>query len=200
MTSDDYDKRWSEDYPELGTGLVPTEPCYSPEYYRLEQEKVFSKVWLQVGRVESVAKPGDYFVGDIAVCRASVIVWRGMDGGLRAFHNTCMHRGNTLAWPNEPCGNRRTLQCRFHGWTYESDGRLTHVPDEKMFAGLDKERRGLMEIAVDVWEGFIFVNLDPEPEESLSEYLGEMGRHLSGFPYASRHRYQSIPGRARVCH
>ena len=112
MTSDDYDKRWSEDYPELGTGLVPTEPCYSPEYYRLEQEKVFSKVWLQVGRVESVAKPGDYFVGDIAVCRASVIVWRGMDGGLRAFHNTCMHRGNTLAWPNEPCGNRRTLRNR----------------------------------------------------------------------------------------
>lgn len=184
MTSDDYDKRWSEDYPELGTGPIPTEPCYSPEYFRLEQEKVFSKVWLQVVRIESVAKPGDYFVADIAVCRASVIVWRGMDGGLRAFHNTCMHRGNTLAWPNEACGNRRTLQCRFHGWTYESDGRLTHVPDEKMFAGLDKERRGLMEIAVDVWEGFIFVNLDPEPEESLREYLGEIGQHLSGFPYA----------------
>lgn len=184
MTNFDYDKRWSDEYPELGTDPIPTEPCYSPEYFRLEREKVFSKVWLQVGRVESVGEPGDYFIQDIAVCRTSVIVWRGMDGTVRAFHNVCMHRGNKLAWENETCGNRRKIQCRFHGWTYNSDGRLAHVPDEKMFTGLDKKRRGLMEIAVGIWEGFIFVNLDPEPEETLTEYLGEMGEHLSGFPFA----------------
>ena len=184
MTTVDYDKRWGEDFPELGTGPVPTEPCYSPEYFRLEQEKVFAKVWLHVGRVEEVAEPNDYFMREIAVCRTSVIVWRDADGQLHAFHNVCRHRGNKLIWENERRGNRPRIQCRFHGWTYTPDGRLTTVPDEKMFVDLRKENCGLMPVAVDVWEGFIFVNLDPEPKESLTEYLGEMGEHLGGFPYS----------------
>jgi len=178
-----YDKRWIEEYPDLGTAPVPTEPCLSPDYFRLEQERLFSKVWLRVGRVEDIPGPGDYFLQDLAICRTSVIVVRGTDDKIRGFHNVCMHRGNKLVWDHEACGTTRSFKCRFHGWTFATDGRLVAVPDQQMFYGLDREQLGLRPVAVDVWEGFIFINLDPAPSESLAEYLGEMGEHLAGFPY-----------------
>ena len=95
-----------------------------------------------------------------------------------------MHRGNKLVWDHEQRGNVRSFACRFHGWSYATDGQLRAVPDEKMFYGLRKEDRGLRQVALDVWEGFIFINLDPELKETLGEFLGEMGPHLSGFPYS----------------
>ena len=185
MNKIDYDKLWIEDYPELGTGTIPTEPCTSPEYYKLEQERVFPKVWLCVGRVEEVAKPGDYFVQDMAVCKTSIVIACAEDGGLIAFHNVCMHRGNKLVWDHEKRGNARSLTCRFHGWTFAMDGRLVGVPDEKMFYSLKKDDCGLARVSVDTWEGFIFINLLPKPTESLKEFLGSMGDHLAGFPYGS---------------
>jgi phenylpropionate dioxygenase-like ring-hydroxylating dioxygenase large terminal subunit len=180
-----FDKQWIEDYPELGTKPVPTEPCTSREYFRLEHERVFSKVWLQVGRVEDIPKAGDFFVRDIAICEVSIIIVRGHDDKIRAFHNVCQHRGNKLVWDHEACGSARSFRCRFHGWTYANDGRLTAVPDEKMFYDLRKEDRGLQAVSVDTWEGFIFVNLNAEPEETLTEFLGEMGEHFRGFPFAN---------------
>ncbi len=74
--------------------------------------------------------------------------------------------------------------CKFHGWTYGLDGQLTFVPDEESFFDLKKGELGLTPVAADVWEGFIFVNLDPQPRESLREYLGEMGETLQGYPFA----------------
>ena len=89
MTTTDFDKFWIEEYPDLGTEPVPTEPCISPEYYRLEQERLFCKVWLKVGQLEDIPNPGDFFVREIEVCHASVIIVRGDDGAVRAFHNGC---------------------------------------------------------------------------------------------------------------
>jgi phenylpropionate dioxygenase-like ring-hydroxylating dioxygenase large terminal subunit len=183
VTATDYDKFWIDDYPTLGTEPVPTEPCTSAEYYGFEQERLFPKVWLKVGQVEDVPNPGDFFVQDIAVCHASVIVVRAEDGAIRAFHNVCSHRGNKLVWENTRCGTTNAFRCRFHGWSYGTDGSLIAVPDEKMFYRLQRANCGLTPVAADVWEGFIFINLDPNPRETLKEFLGEMGDHLSGFPY-----------------
>ncbi len=183
-TRESYEKRFIDNYPDLGTGPVPTEPCISSEYFRLEQERVFARTWLKVGRVEDIPAPGDYFVQDIAVCQASVIVVRGKDQAIRALHNVCRHRGNRLVWGHETRGKARAFQCRFHGWTYALNGRLLGVPDEQMFYELNKEECGLPQVAIDIWEGFIFINLDPEPGETLLQYLGEMADHLGGFPYA----------------
>ena len=94
----DLNKRWSEAYPELGTEPVPTEPCISPAYFALERERVFRTVWLYVGREEDVARPGDYPVRRVDVCRASMLLVRGQDGVLRGFHNVCSHRGSTPCW------------------------------------------------------------------------------------------------------
>ena len=88
--------KWHGHYPELGTGPLPLEVFTSAEQFALEREHIFRKVWLNVCRIEQLSKPGDFFVKDIGVCNTSVIVVRGKDGQIRAFHNTCLHRGRAL--------------------------------------------------------------------------------------------------------
>jgi len=175
-------KTWHAQYPELGTGPVPIEPYISQEYFDRERERIFRKVWLNVGREEEIPKPGDYLVKDLPVCGASILVVRGKDGRVRAFHNVCSHRSNKLVWSRG--GSCQMFACKFHGWTYGLEGQLSFVPDEGSFFNLKKGELGLTPVAADVWEGFVFVNLDPQPKESLKEYLGEMGESLRGYPFA----------------
>ena len=188
----DLNTRWSEEYPDLGTEPVPTEPCISPVYFDLERERVFRTVWLYVGREEEVARPGDYLVRRLDVCRTSVLLVRGQDGVLRGFHNICSHRGNTLAW--DTAGNCQRFSCKFHGWVYDTRGALIGVPDERFFHHFDKADNGLPRVATETWEGFVFVNLHPEPAQTLEAYLGELGARLRGFPYAdltARYAYRT---------
>jgi phenylpropionate dioxygenase-like ring-hydroxylating dioxygenase large terminal subunit len=173
--------RLHDRYPELGLGTLPVRPYISPEYYQLEKSHIFKKFWLQVGRVEEIPKTGDYFVKDLAACDASVVVTRNRAGQVRAFHNVCSHRLNRVAY--ERCGNARKFFCKFHGWAYDLDGKLTGVPDEKSFIDFDKSRYGLTPISVDVWEGFIFVNMDRNPSMSLRDFLRPMFLGLEGYPF-----------------
>ena len=174
-------KIWHTDYPELGTGPIPIEPCVSPAYFAQEREKIFKRFWLNVGRLEQIPQPGNYFVKDLPVCQTSVLVVRGLDGRVRAFHNMCSHRGNKLVWDRG--GRCQALTCKFHGWSYGLDGGLRFVPDEDNFFGLEKTQLGLSPIASESWEGFVFVNLSPQPPESLSQQLGELGAGLTGYPF-----------------
>ena len=174
--------KWHARYPHLGTGPLPADVFTSEEQFQLERERIFKKVWLNVGRVEQLPKPGDYFVKDLAICQTSVIVVRDKEGKIRAFHNICSHRGNKIVWDTQ--GSCQMFTCKFHWWSYGLDGRLRHVPDEESFFDLKKEELGMTPVAVDVWEGFIFVNADPHPQETLQEYLGEMGSSLHGYPFA----------------
>ena len=179
--------RWAEEFPWLGTKPVPTEGCYSEEQFNLEKEKIFKKVWWPGGRIEEIPNKADYKVRPLPFADTSVIIMRGDDGRIRAFHNTCSHRGNSPIDPEswDRHGNARNgyFRCRFHGWVYNSRGELMQVPDEERFFGLDKSEHGLTPIACDVWNGFIFINVDPSPSQTLADYLGDIGKHLSGFPY-----------------
>ena len=174
--------KWHARYPELGTEPLPFEVFTSKEQFSLEREHIFQKVWLNVCRVEQLPNPGDYWVKDIGVCNTSVIVVRGRDGQLRAFHNMCSHRGNKLVWAQQ--GNSSAFPCKFHGWMYGLDGTLKFVPDEESFFDLKKDGLGLSPVHVDVWEGFVFINIDPDPQETLQDYLGEMAAQLTGYPFA----------------
>src|SRR2546422_8675924 len=80
---------WTRHYPELGTGLVSYEDSISPEFYELEREAIFKRAWLNVGRVEQLPRSGSYFTKDLAFANTSIVVVRGKDGELRAFHNIC---------------------------------------------------------------------------------------------------------------
>ncbi len=177
------DPRWTLRYPELGTGPLPVEPYISREYFERERERIFRKVWLNIGRVEQLANPGDYFVKALAVCKTSILVVRGKDGAIRAFHNMCSHRGNQLVWNDQ--GTCPAFTCKFHGWTYALDGSLKHITDEDNFFGVDKNALGMSPVAVATWEGFIFINVDPAPEQTLAEYLGaDLQASIRGYPFA----------------
>ena len=179
---------WTQHYPELGTGPVSYEDSISPEHYELEREAIFRRTWLNIGRVEQVPNKGSFFTKELAVCDTSVVVVRGQDNTIRAFHNMCRHRGNKLVWqdcPNEEVsGTCRQFTCKYHGWRYALDGQLTFIQQEQEFFDLDKGDFPLVEVNLDVWAGFIFVNLDREPAETLQEFLGELGEGLEAYPFS----------------
>ena len=178
---------WTAHYPELGTGPVSYEDSISPEFYELEREAIFKRAWLNVGRVEQLPRNGSYFTKEIAVASTSLIVVRGMDGEIRAFHNICRHRGNKLVWADDPSaetkGSCRQFVCKYHGWTYGLDGSCSFVQQEREFFDLDKSDYGLVPVHCDVWSGFIFVTFEREPRQTLVEFLGPMVRALEGYPF-----------------
>lgn len=181
------EKQWAKKYPDLATGPVPAEPCVSEEHFAAERDRIFRRTWINVGRVEDVPNRGNCFVREIAICGVSVLVIRGSDGIVRAFHNVCSHRGNTLVLDrNGSCPG--TVSCHFHNWAYSDRGQLIHVPDEENFFDLDKGQHGLTPIVADVWEGFIFIHLDATPTQTLREYLGGVADQLDGCPFQEMKR------------
>lgn len=173
---------WSDKFPELGDDPLSIEPCISQTYFDAEKAEVFKKSWLNVGRVEEMKKPGDYKVIDLPILDTSILLVRGRDSLIRAFHNMCTHRGNKLVW-DEVGNNRHAMTCKFHGWVYDDKGALVDVPDERNFRNFCKGDHGLTPVMADVWQGFIFINVDPEATESLIEFLGEVVPALAGYPF-----------------
>ncbi|HXY28336.1 MAG TPA: aromatic ring-hydroxylating dioxygenase subunit alpha [Acidimicrobiales bacterium] len=178
---------WTEHHPALGTGPISFADSYAPEFYELEREAVFKRAWLNVGRVEDLPRDGSYFTKELDVAKTSVVVVRDGDGQIRAFHNICRHRGNKLVWQDFPKeetrGTCRQFSCKYHGWRYGLDGTLVHVQQESEFFDLDKSGLGLVPVHCDLWNGFIFVNLDAEPRQSLREFLGPMVTGLDDYPF-----------------
>ena len=167
---------------DLGSEPIPITPFIDEAYFRREVENVFKKTWRNVGRVaDDLPNAGDFFVKNFDTPAMSVIVQRGHDGRIRAFHNVCRHRGARLV--DTTRGNCKHFICGFHGWTYDAKGRLVSISDERQFEGIDKSRCGLLEIPVDTWNGFIFVNLDPHPEQTLKDFLGEFAEIMGAFPH-----------------
>ncbi len=181
------ERRWAKQYPWLGEDPVPTDACISEDIYQQEVEKVFKKVWLHVGRTEELPEPGCYKLKRLDFASTTVLLIRSKDNQIRAFHNTCSHRGNTVVVPEgewDNFGKKPAFSCRFHGWTYNDQGELIGAADEKgMPPCFSKSENGLTPINCDTWEDFIFINLDDEPAVGLQEYMGKMGEHFSGFPY-----------------
>jgi phenylpropionate dioxygenase-like ring-hydroxylating dioxygenase large terminal subunit len=177
---------WTEQYPELGTGPVDYVDSIDPAYYEAERDAIFRRTWLNVGRVERLARVGSYFTKELAVAGTSLVIVKGRDGQIRAFHNLCRHRGNKLVWNDFPgeetAGSCRQFTCKYHAWRYSLNGELTFVQQEKEFFDLDKNEYGLKSVRCEIWEGFIFVNLDPDALP-VSEYLGELAEGLAGYPF-----------------
>ena len=177
---------WTEQYPELGTGPVNYIDSVDPAYYEAEKDAIFRRTWLNVGRVEQVPRVGNYFTKELAAADTSVIIVRGKDKQIRAFHNICRHRGNKLVWNDYPGeevkGTCRQFTCKYHAWRYGLDGELTFIQQEEEFFDVDKSRYGLKPVRCEIWEGFIFVNLDPDAAP-LTQYLGELAKGIEGYPF-----------------
>jgi phenylpropionate dioxygenase-like ring-hydroxylating dioxygenase large terminal subunit len=180
--------RWSQLYPELGTGAITTDRFISQEFFDRESKLVFGRSWINVGTVHDLNGAKTFFTRDIKVVGVSLLVVQDAAGGIQAFHNVCSHRGNKLVWEDSgPCPFM--FSCRFHGWGYKHDGALTSVPDEGEFHFTgepdhpDKSGLGLVPVRTEVWNGFIFVNLDSEGTDSLADHLGPLAESLEGFPF-----------------
>src|SRR3546814_14734235 len=96
--------------------------------------------------------------------RSSVLIVRGQDDALRAFHNVCRHRGMPVA--DSACGKAAAFRCPYHSWTFNLDGSVKAIPNQRRFPGLNPEELGLVPIALDEHAGFVFINLDPQPAQS----------------------------------
>lgn len=182
---------------ELGVDPVSVDAIRDPAVYEIEREKIFRKTWLKVATSWELPANGDYKVKELPVADASVLIVRGKDGKIRAFHNVCTHRGNKVVPTSdfETFGRARAgvVSCRFHGWVFGTDGPLRSVPLEEHFGTLDKACLGLREIACDTWEGFVFINF--APEQTLREYLGDFADLFGGYPYAestTAFRYSTV--------
>lgn len=164
----------------------PVEAFISREYAEMEREKLWPKVWQVAGRVEEIPKVGNFITYDIA--EDSVIVVRTGQNKIKAFHNVCVHRGRRLVdtphGKNHACGTKGKFVCGFHGWTYDLDGNniYIHEPQDWKDALDDPERTRLAEVKVDVWGGWLWINLDPEAVP-LQEFLGDAARILAPFQF-----------------
>jgi len=103
---------------------LPARWYTDPAMLELEKEKLFYKTWQPVGRLDHVVRPGDFFTCEVV--GQPLVVTRGTDHQLRAFYNVCMHRAGNVAAGQ---GNRKSLQCKYHGWTYDLSGQLMHAPE-----------------------------------------------------------------------
>ncbi len=173
-----------------GQRTLPREYYTAPEIYAEERDRIFERRWLCAGRAAELARPGDFVVRSVA--GESVILVRGPDAQVRAFYNVCRHRGTRLC--EAPQGRlSETIQCPYHAWTYALDGALIGAPHMNEVVGFDKGDYPLHAVALDTWEGFLFVNLarDPEPLAAAFAPLWERFRrfNLAQLRSAARREY-----------
>jgi choline monooxygenase len=152
--------------------LEPT--AYTDDaWFAREQRLVFGRTWHVVAHVEQIPGPGDFVA--VRVGGVPIAIVRDQNGTVRAFHNQCRHRGMVLL---EGCGNTADdIECGYHGWRYDLDGRLNVVPQRRtQFPDLDTAICGLLRASVEVWEGMVFVN--PTPGMILRDALAGLPEHI----------------------
>lgn len=147
---------------------LPARYYTDPAQYAREMERFFFRRWIYVGREEAIAKPGDYFLRDVA--GESVIVTRDSAGSARAFYNVCRHRGTQLCAESQGSFGSR-IRCPYHAWTYSLDGALLGAPH--MDPSFDKSEYPLRSVYADTWDGLIFLNFDSTPAP-LADQLGTL--------------------------
>ncbi|AFM19850.1 Rieske (2Fe-2S) domain-containing protein [Mycolicibacterium chubuense NBB4] len=179
MTQTTRPGHWVEPDSGIGLGLedigpgtynmnIATDRYTSRDYAARERERIWMRAWQIAGRVDELPKVGDW--KQYKILDQSFVIVRGKDEKLRGFVNACRHRGNILC--NARTGNaKRGFLCQYHLWSYNLEGTLRGVLREELAGQVDKTQNSLLEVSVDTFGGFIFLNPDPDAQP-LSEYLG----------------------------
>jgi choline monooxygenase len=161
--------------PLLEAETMPAFTYTSSEFYQREVERIWRKTWNFIGSADQIRNNGDYFTLNFA--GVPTIVLRDHDGKIRAFANTCRHRGSELL---EGKGNCKLIVCPYHSWTYDLSGNLRGTPEMDKTLNFNKADYGLIPIAIDTWGNFLFINFDKNPEP-LKKHLGDLPEKLA--PY-----------------
>jgi phenylpropionate dioxygenase-like ring-hydroxylating dioxygenase large terminal subunit len=167
----------------LGDEDIPYTNYTSPEYAVAEHDLMWAKTWQWACHVDHIPEAGDYYVYEVG--HHSALVVRADDGSIKAYYNACMHRGTQLRMPST-CGFARELKCPFHGWTWSLDGNLIDLPDRWDFPHVGDESHRLVELPVDTFAGFVWVNFDRDAQP-LHDYLGVLPAHFAEFGFEDRY-------------
>ncbi len=167
----------------LGSEDIAIDRYLSREFFDLEVEKVWRKTWQMACRESIVGNPGDYHVYDIV--NDSILITRTEAGELKAYYNSCLHRGRALKRGSG--SGAEELRCPYHGWSWNLEGDFQGAPCEWDFPHVtnDKERFHLPEVRVATWGGWVFINMD-EDAPSLVEYMGILPEHLATWKHEQR--------------
>lgn len=159
-----------------GALAVPATAYTCPDRFAAEQQKLFREMPLVAGLSQDIPNPGDVMLFEAA--GPSILVGRAKDGTVRAFRNLCTHRGAKLLMGEEAtCTRRPRLTCPFHAWTFDLEGQLIAQPGKAGFEDHPDGARPLFPVAVQEWNGLIFVQ--PEGEMDLAAHLGDYAAVLS---------------------
>ncbi|MGB7861150.1 MAG: aromatic ring-hydroxylating dioxygenase subunit alpha [Acidimicrobiia bacterium] len=170
---------------------LPRDAYVDDDWFRRERNRILFNQWFCVGRLEEIPQPGDHLVCDLA--GESIFVIKDRDDGLNAFVNLCRHRGSRLSdAPGKPSQNSLgpsgtfagSIQCPYHAWTYAFDGRLRAAPFLDESDGLTKEELPLHRVGLETWGGFIWLHLDPEHAEPVSDQFQGQTEYLAAYPLA----------------
>ena len=146
---------------------LPSRYYIDPEILELEYERIFYRAWNFAGHISQLKTSGDYIT--CTVGRESIIVMVGDSGALHAFYNVCRHRGH---WLLEGSGNVDSIICPYHAWRYATDGRLVYARSSEQVPGFDPSKFCLTAVRVEVFCGFVFVNLDPKASALATQVPG----------------------------
>ena len=161
------------------SGTLPAHFYYDPQIYSREKEAIWYRTWQYLASAEDLVRPGSFVTG--MVLDQPVIVVRTKEGALKAYYNTCMHRGHLLA---EGKGKRNLLTCPFHAWTYDLNGQLIRAPNSENVADFSCGEFKLVEIRVEAFGLWVFVNLDPDAKplaEMAPGMIDDMRQRIPGF-------------------
>src|SRR4051812_2484673 len=156
----------------------PAQPSISrriygdPEIFQLERDRIFARTWCFIGHESEIAEPGDYVTRELA--GEPIVLIRGEDGVVRAFLNSCRHRGMRVCRADRD--RVRFLRCPYHGWAYNANGELVRAFAEELYEAerLNKSELGLTPVGqVDSFHGMVFATWDPHAAP-LEEFLGDM--------------------------
>lgn len=160
-------------------GFPPLPPIHGGRYHdaafaALEERRLWKASWLLAGHVSQLPEPGSYRA--LELLGVPILISRGDDLVIRGFYNSCRHRGAPVT--RNESGTTSRLTCRYHGWGYDSQGRLAHVPDDRDFPELDRSCRGLVELRCADVEGLVFVSMADQPPD-LIEWLGSLPEQMA---------------------
>ncbi|MBZ9761712.1 aromatic ring-hydroxylating dioxygenase subunit alpha [Mesorhizobium sp. CA8] len=147
-----------------------------PAIFDLEKERIFFRNWQFIAHSSEIPNAGDYVTRKII--DQEIIIVRGQDDEIRAFYNVCVHRAHTLVRGDGNCG--RVMTCAYHAWSYNLDGTLRGAPNHKQVEGFDRAKVRLSDVRVEIFSGFIFVNLDPDARP-LRDLTGDLDKQIAAF-------------------